>query len=241
MRDPYYTDGVNVTLYHGDAREVLRDLAHDWDNPKPFDEEGTVADVVFIDAPNLGNRDFDPVMIELAMELSQREVVAVAGHKGLFQLRNLFRVRGVMAWHANNVDRSPFYAARPDVGFVLWGSYEGRRMFGKLLGTERWPSSLFMHPKPERPDELPVELVSAIMDGYPGEASFLDPFAGYGSTLVAAARQGRQVIGIEIDERRCEITAERLEAEGPAMSRGERYYAENKRDPQGTLTPGGGP
>jgi site-specific DNA-methyltransferase (adenine-specific) len=58
------------------------------------------------------------------------------------------------------------------------------------------------------------------MSSRPGDIVF-DPFAGAGSTLIAAKSIGRRAIGIEINERYCYIAAERLRQENLPLEFGE--------------------
>lgn len=59
----------------------------------------------------------------------------------------------------------------------------------------------------QKPIRLMKELVTSFTD--PGE-TILDPFAGSGTTLVAAKTLGRKAIGIELEPKWCEVTAKRL-------------------------------
>lgn len=69
------------------------------------------------------------------------------------------------------------------------------------------------HPCPY-PTELPQRAIAAVAAP---DDTVLDPFMGSGTTLVAAKNLGRKAIGIEIEERYCEIAANRCSQEVIAL------------------------
>lgn len=69
------------------------------------------------------------------------------------------------------------------------------------------------HPAP-----FPLELASRLvcMFSFTGD-TVLDPFCGSGTTMVAALKNGRNSMGIEIDRQYCRMAAKRLKAENSGL------------------------
>jgi site-specific DNA-methyltransferase (adenine-specific) len=61
------------------------------------------------------------------------------------------------------------------------------------------------------PTEKAVSILTPLIESFSQPGDFvLDPFAGSGSTLVAAALTGRNAIGIELEEKYCTAARKRL-------------------------------
>lgn len=97
------------------------------------------------------------------------------------------------------------------------GSRKGAYQFAGLTNHEKsiWCRSIWDHIQPEFIEGHPAKMPDLMAKGFikcwslPDD-TILDPFMGSGTTLVAAKNLGRKAIGIEIEERYCEIAARRL-------------------------------
>lgn len=82
----------------------------------------------------------------------------------------------------------------------------------KIFDSRRNPDG-----KRHHPTQKPLALFRWCLAMKPNAAVVCDPFTGSGTTLLAAAELGRRCIGIEREERYCEIAAKRLESYQPAL------------------------
>jgi hypothetical protein len=95
------------------------------------------------------------------------------------------------------------------------GRLSARKRRGTVLHYPRLNGTRCRDHLTPKPVPLLRELIES--SSCPGDL-LLDPFAGAGSTLVAAVIEGRRAIGIEIEERYCEIAARRVEEAQQVMA-----------------------
>lgn len=123
-----------------------------------------------------------------------------------------FKVKSEVIWdkvyHGMGDTKAQFAPSHENIIFAIKGKYSfpGHRpkdliTFSKLNGSQ------MIHPT-EKPVGLLTHLITAVTK--PG-ALILDPFAGSGSTCVAAKKTGRRFIGIELDDGHYENASKRIE------------------------------
>ena len=205
---PYYQSD-RVTLYHGDCLAVLPTLG-----------AGSV-DAVVTDPPyGIGKRlvrggrggSFD-MLIDSGADKWDKPVDPSA-------FSEMFRVSThQIIWGGN------FYALPPCHKPLCWDKVRPNQR--KLSEWEyAWTSfigraQLFRHcanggfvSKEQRvhPTQKPLRLMEWCLSFLDSDCSVLDPFMGSGTTGVACVNTGRKFIGIEMDERYCEIAAKRIQS-----------------------------
>lgn len=205
MTAPYYTDD-QVTLHHGDCREIT-----DW----------LAADVLVTDPP---------YGISYATHRPGHQKLNVTGDASVMSRDAALRDWGLRpAVVFASYRCAPFGEPHPmplifDKGDVVgmgdhtwpWRpSYEHAWVYGKGWIGPRGPAVLRHRVLPGNftarfhPTQKPVSLLEDLIRHAP-PGTIADPFAGSGSTLVAARNLGRKAIGVELEERYCEVIAKRL-------------------------------
>jgi site-specific DNA-methyltransferase (adenine-specific) len=204
---PYYQDS-HCTIYHGDCREVLPTL-------EPVD-------LLCTDPPyGIGNRLVSGGGGKgwAAQHESGAEKWDVRPPKEMFQ--QLFALsKEQLIWGGNFFELPPcekplcWDKVRPNSKCAGHWEYAWTSLTGKAELISHCGNGGFILPVPkEHPTQKPLKVMVWAISFFPNVATILDPFMGSGTTLRAAKDLGRKAIGIEIEERYCEIAAKRLAQE----------------------------
>lgn len=203
MSEPYYSDEF-VTLYHGDCREIVPTL-------------GPIG-LVLTDPPygigwkprvNHQDQRWVDERVDLAAVLVGERNCVWGGNYYTDCLGPseswLIWIKRPAGYNFDNDSRS--YS----VAELCWTDFGGKPRMKHLTwdGGMRAgdPSNrTFCHPA-----QKPIELMRWCLELAPEfSGPVLDPFMGSGTSVRAAMDAGRKAIGVEVDERYCEIAAKRL-------------------------------
>ena len=193
MTQPYYQDDA-VTIYNADCRDVLPTLDK--------------VDLLLTDPPygkrlNYGGKTDDSTdwFKENTRWLVSLEVPLIFTCPSS-KIYDIPKPDWIAVWH------------KP-LSFGFWSTpmlphWEAICIYTQPLKITR--SDVFVS-NPEKPNghpaPKPLSLLREILSVFPAEI-VVDPFMGSGTTLRAAKDLGRKAIGIEIEERYCEIAADRM-------------------------------
>lgn len=216
---PYY-DHAGITIYHGDCLEIMPELPR---------VDLVVADPPYyitatgggiggkrkylkeITAKNIGC-GFDSSILKnygnwfcFCGKQQLLELISIANNgKGRWMLLIWCKTNPIPLINGNYL---------PDCEYIVH-KYEARRLFGQYKDKSRFWINSSGKSAYKHPTVKPVDLVKkCIALGTVQGDLILDPFIGSGTMLVAAKELGRRAIGIEIEEKYCEIAAKRLSQE----------------------------
>ena len=221
---PYYS-GPKVTLYHGDCAdiEIACDLIV---TDPPYGQEFKSGRSELWGAI-VGDDDITGTQRRIAAALK-----GLKRHRHIYIFGDRFNFddlplcgRMELIWDKENIGMgdlsSPWGPQHETITFATYeyskvnrdkdyGRLAARLRKGSVLRSLRPNSASVKH----HPTEKPIDILRQMIESSSviGETVY-DPFAGSGSTLIAAAVEGRKAIGVEIEERYCEMAAKRFEAE----------------------------
>lgn len=220
---PYYDDGNGRVIYHGDCREILPTL------PKcdlvltdpPYAEEthagarGGAGDAVLVDFASI---DVNYLRTVLALCGAKRWTIATMDWRHILPLEQQpptgLRFVRFGVWIKPN-GAPQFTGDRPATGWEAVGILHNAE--GKLRWNGGGHHAVWKMNKEQNnkhPTQKPISLTKDFLRLFsePGD-SIIDPFMGSGTTLRAAKDLNLACIGIEIEEKYCEIAANRLHQE----------------------------
>lgn len=218
----YYQDDL-VTLHHGDCREVIADMADQ-------SVAAVITDPPYTERTHKKARTPERDGVEAFAPIDDGALAAILAECG--RVSSGWVVATLDYRHAVGFDLAP----PPGLKVQRLGVWVKTNPTPQLSGdrpAQGWESIAYMHrsdrrsawsgggahgnhvspiPPPEgHPTAKPLPLVAKWVRWFtnPGEIIF-DPFAGSGTTLRAAVNEGRRAIGVELEERYCEVIAKRL-------------------------------
>lgn len=228
----YYEDDL-VQLYHGDCREVLasmKDRSVDCAITDPPYSDKTHESTRTNNTANgrRGNRvlsgafGFDSITpealsptLERLGRISRGWLVASLDYKHSFHFEQPppsgLRLLRIGIWVKTNPNPQ-ISGDRPSQGWESIAYMHRDDMRPAWSGGGR--AGNFILPSAQgtgHPTAKPLAMVAQLVRWFtqPG-GLILDPFAGSGTTLRAAKDEGRRAIGVELEEKYCEIAAKRL-------------------------------
>jgi site-specific DNA-methyltransferase (adenine-specific) len=199
---PYYDDGQCV-IYHGDCRHIAPAIGGVCllltDPPYGIGWNGDYSRF------SQGNAQGGP---------STRVYPPIAGDNEPFSPRPWLSFPQVILWGANC-----YLGLLPDGAMLVWQKRTADFLAQAEVAWWNHGRGVYVYSEPVEamqrdrvhPTQKPVGLMAWCISKAKTDGLILDPFMGSGSTLVAAKRLGRRAIGIEIEERYCEIAASRLQ------------------------------
>jgi site-specific DNA-methyltransferase (adenine-specific) len=198
---PYYEqDGI--VIYHGDCREILPTL------------EPGIVDLVLTDPPyGVGKADWDDVLPLWWMDDAARIAPLMGVMPGVPNMLHLPQHVGQLSYRWTLAAHIVNGMTRGAMGYGNWIPclvYANQETSIYRQSSDVARVVVGRSAKPDHPSPKPYEAMLWFASMLPGNV-VLDPFMGSGTTLRAAKDLGRRAIGIEIEERYCEVAAKRLQ------------------------------